>query len=179
MPDSSPPRSLGDTARLLDPFDRTFEQGLAEIPENIDRSRQNIGRIQKASSKGKASVEGFLKTRSGLGKQSRRDLKKAHWSMRWTRLHFRLVMVARRGEFLWLKARRVWSRFWSRFWRRILVLLVAVALVYGAFAYRADISGLVSRGWGWIAGAGSVEVSMRDHEGIHLSGSSGLRWGQG
>nr|WP_321524495.1 hypothetical protein [uncultured Cohaesibacter sp.] len=175
MPDSSPPRFLGDTARLLDPFDRTFEQGGAEIPENIDRSRQNIGRIQKASSKGKASVEGFLKTRAGLGKQSRRDLKKARRSMRWTRLHFRLVMVARRGELLWLKARRVWSRFW----RRILVLLVAVGLVYGAFAYRADISGLVSRGWGWIAGAGSAEVSMRDHEGIHLSGSSGLRWGQG
>jgi len=175
MPDPSPSRSLGDTARLLDPFERTFEQGLAEIPENIARSRQNIGRIQKASSSGKASVEGFLQTRSALGKQSRRDLKKAHRSMRWTRLHYRLVMVVRRVELLWLKARRVWSRFW----RRILVLVVAVGLVYGAFAYRADISGLVSRGWGWIAGVDSPEVSMRDHEGIHLSGSSGLRWGQG
>ncbi|WP_316862910.1 hypothetical protein [uncultured Cohaesibacter sp.] len=75
MSDPSDRRALGDYQTLLDPFNQSLEQGKAEIPQNIERSRRSIMRILNASQRGHKTVAALREERQEIVLQAKQDFR--------------------------------------------------------------------------------------------------------
>ena len=138
MTKPSDSRSLGNYKELLGSFDRSFKQGLSEIPENIDRSRESIARIKQASKKGKGQLSGFLETEARKNKEILQDFKRQKRKLWRGRMSFRWGRFSRRMLYIGLLLRLFLRRY-----RFVLLTLVLVAtLLYGGIAYSDEVLGL-------------------------------------
>ncbi|WP_321447882.1 hypothetical protein [uncultured Cohaesibacter sp.] len=135
MTEPSAPRALGDYKKLLEPFDHTFEQGLAEIPDNIERSRKTIARIKAASKTGKGDIKGFLAQRAGQTREVRKRFRRQKWALRLSKLRYGWARLGKRIFFTLLRLRLFWSRYkWA-----FIMLIAICALFYGVMAYSSDV----------------------------------------
>ena len=139
MTEPSAPRSLGNYKQLLEPFDHSFEQGLAEIPDNIERSRKTITRIKKASEKGKEDINGFLKQRTGETKEVRKQFRRQKWALRFAKLEYWWAQLGRGAVYGLLRLRLFWHHY-----KLVLIALFAFCvLLYGVMVYSHDVIGFL------------------------------------
>nr|WP_321455709.1 hypothetical protein [uncultured Cohaesibacter sp.] len=135
MTDPAAPRSLGNFKQLLEPFDISFEQGLAEIPDNVQRSGESIARIKVAAKEGREQIDGFVKSCAGQEKAMAKDLKRYRREMKWVRNRYRLSLMALRLRSWGLELRL----FWARYKNAILALIILAVLAYLLITFSDDL----------------------------------------
>nr|WP_321460961.1 hypothetical protein [uncultured Cohaesibacter sp.] len=139
MTEPSASRSLGDYKQLLEPFDRSFEEGRAEIPDEVKRSRKAIVGMRSAARNGKQQLEHFFKARSGQGREIKRSFRQARRRRRLVKLRYHVTV-------LWLTVIHsvlLLRVFVMRYRPMLFILLGFLILLYGMVRYGDDLLGLI------------------------------------
>lgn len=126
MSDPSARRKLGQYQAMIADFEKSFREGMAEIPQDVARSHHNIDRIKTAASNGGDLIEGFFENGKGRITKAQRELKSTRrkWSLlllqyQWGR--FKLIVQS-----LLLVLLLVWKK--SK-----LLILIGIGLTFAAW----------------------------------------------
>ena len=139
---TEPRRRLGDYKRLIAPFNQSFRQGLAEIPQNLDRSQQSISRVQLVSRAGESTIDGFVCDSGSAVETVKTSAGMIRRQSRLQRLGYHFTLFKETAVWLFYSARLFWRKY--RF-----VLLISAALGLSAWLVSTYVPPLWQQLVGW------------------------------